>query len=119
MKKKILVYDNQLGYYNLLKDSFKKGYTFLLYGKEYNVYSKNEDAIVFFLDDNIELLDLIKLYREDIPFIIGCSHTDAHCLNDKENIYNVSLMQTKDSIIMQLSKLLENITNNNLKEEAL
>jgi len=119
MKKRILVYDNQLGYYNLLKESFKKGYTFILFSNDYSVYGKNEDAIIFFLDDDIELIDLIKLYRDDIPFIIGCSHADAHCLTGKENIYNVGLMQTKDKIIKQLGKILDNVSNNNLKEEAL
>lgn len=119
MKKKILVYDNQLGYYNLLKDNFKKGYTFSLFNEDYSVYNKNEDAIVFFLDDDIELIDLIKLYRDDIPFIVGCSHADAHCLNGKENIYNVSLMQTKDKLIKQLGKILNNVSYNDLKEKAL
>jgi hypothetical protein len=117
MKKTILVYDNQLGYYNLLKENFKHDYKLVLFNKDYKLYSVGEDATVFFLHDDIELIDLIKIYRPEVPLVIGCSQPGAHCLSGKKNIYDLSLMQTKDEILRQLGDLLHTIIE--IKEKAL
>jgi len=117
MKKTILVYDNQLGYFNLLKDNFKHDYKLVLFNEDYKLYNIGEDATVFFLYDDIEVIDLIKIYQPEVPLIIGCSYAGAHCLSGKKNIYDLSLMQTKDEIVRQLGDLLHTITD--IKEKAL
>jgi len=118
MKKKILVYDNQLGYYDLLKRTIKNGFEFSLFDENYH-FLNSEDIVIFFLYDELELLDLVKLYREDVPFIVGCSKTHQHCLSGKENIYTINLGQTKDEIIKSLYEIFNIIQQTAEKEEAL
>ena len=97
MKKKVLVYDNQLGYYQLLNETLKSGsYDFQLFnnGKD---YKDGYDAVVFFLHDEIELLDLAKLYNPQTPFVLGSSKRNDE-IDGKTNMFTVDLSQTKDGI---------------------
>ena len=108
MKKEVLVYDNQLGYYNLLKDTFKGDYKFSLFKEGQGEQPEKKDMVVFFLHDEIELIDVAKLYTEDVPFVVGCSKI-RHCLQEMKNIYTVSLIQTKDEIIKSLLEVFETV----------
>lgn len=115
MNIKILVYDNQVGYFELLSSSFP-GYAFALYKPGKN---KRYDAIVFFLHDEIELLDMVRLYTGDIPFILASANTKAGSKNMK-NLYTVDAGHTRDVLIANFEVLLQNIAIQiNLKEEAL
>ena len=107
MKKKVMVYDNQVGYYNLLNDTVKNGYEFLLFTNGNN-YEDGYDAVVFFLHDEIELIDLVKLYRPETPFVLGSSKRSSY-MASRGNVFTVDLGQTKDGIEKNLIEVFETI----------
>jgi len=98
MKKKVLVYDNQMGYYQLLNETLKSGsYDFQLFHN--GSHNKDGyDAVVFFLHDDIEFLDLAKLYNPQTPFVLGSFKKSNPGVDSKTNIFTVDLSQTKDGI---------------------
>lgn len=99
MKKKVLVYDNQLGYYQLLNETLKSGsYDFQLFDNTENDYKNRYDAVVFFLHDDIELLDMAKLYNPQTPFVLGMSKNSKDGTSAKENMFTVDLNQTRNGI---------------------
>lgn len=118
MKKKVLVYDNQLGYYDLLNDAVRNGFDFLLFDK--NIYKEvRYDAVVFFLHDDIELLDMVKLYDPSVPFVLGTCKKSGRCFKDKETVFTIDVSETKDEIVRNLQTAFTEISQMNVKEEAL
>lgn len=118
MKKKVLVYDNQLGYHSLLKDTVKQGYDFLLFDKKEN-HNEHYDAVVFFLHDDLELIDMVRLYDPEIPFILGTSKKNVDFLEDNGIVYTIDISRTKDKIEKKLQAVFKEITRLSEKEEAL
>ena len=115
MGTKILVYDNQYAYFELLKTTFLCEYQFVLSesGKLESV-DLEVDMIVFLLYDEIELLDFIKLYRQDIPIILGLSRMNMpNNFATRGNIHYLNLNKLKNEIInditAQLKMLLQKI----------
>ena len=108
---KILIYDNQLAYYELMKSNFQSGYEFSLYESESDKSIDIEyDMLMFFLYDELELLGFMKLYREDIPVVLGLSGMNK--INDRRvegNIYYLHLDKFKEEIIEDVKMLLEKI----------
>jgi hypothetical protein len=118
MMMKVLVYDNQVGYFSLLTDTLSEGYDFLLYNKRAN-YDDRYDAVIFFLHDDLELLDMVKLYNPEIPFILGATKKGSHYLQGKEMLFTIDISQTKDEIEKNLQTIFNKIGQLNEKEEAL
>jgi len=116
MKKKVLVYDNQLGYYDLVNDTVKNGYDFFLYKKE---HEEQYDAVVFFLHDDLELLDMVKLYDPEIPFILGTSKKSTSYLKGKDTVFIIDISLTRDEIVQNLVSAFNKVGHLNEKEEAL
>lgn len=115
----ILVYDNQQGYYDLLRAEIS-GFVFTLYksGNKNNV--SKYDVVIFFLSDELELIDLAKLYDGNVPFILASTKIKEDVLIEKENLYGADLILTKDALVLQLTHLLKGIEARiNLKEKAL
>lgn len=108
----VLVYDNQLAYYELLKFNFSDSCNFELFSLENSdANGVLYDVIVFFLYDELELLDFIKLYNKDIPVIFGISPKDKEEeIAIEDNIYYLHLDKLKDEIINELGLLLEKMT---------
>lgn len=109
MKKRVLVYDNQKGYYDLLKDTLRAGYDFRLFNNGNDV--KDEyDAVVFFLHDEIEFMDMVKLYNPEKPFVLGSSARRNEHLDKKVNMVTIDLSQTKERIEKRLAEALQTLT---------
>ena len=107
MKKKVLVYDNQLGYYELLNETLNsESYDFQLFNNRKD-YTNGYDAVVFFLHDEIEFLDLAKLYNPEMPFVLGSSKKSNNGLIDKANMFTVDLSLTKDGIEQEFKEVFE------------
>lgn len=71
---KILVYDNQLAYFELLKTYFPGDHQFVLINSNTIEEAGSEHSMVlFFVYDEIELLDFVKLHSEEMPFVLGIS----------------------------------------------
>jgi len=116
----ILVYDNQLGYYDLLREELRTGYVFTLYPSYTDDSPAKHDAVIFFLNDGIELIDLAKLYDEKLPFILASTKITGDGLLKRENLFNVNLNLTKDALVKEFKKILDGITNQLiLSEKAL
>ncbi len=118
MKKRVLVYDNQLGYYELMTQVVDYGYDFFLFNKKISIKDAY-DAVVFFLHDDLELLDMVKLYDPQIPFILGTSKKTNAYLHEGEAVFILDISNTKDDIERNLQAIFNDIGQLNEKEEAL
>ena len=108
---KILVYDNQLAYFKLLKTNLSGSYTFTLsdlnsvkgFDSEYNM-------VLFFVNDEIELLDFARLYRGEIPFMLAISGRDKPIdFAMKGNIQYLNLDKLKNELIYDVAMFLEKL----------
>ncbi|SFQ77870.1 hypothetical protein [Flavobacterium akiainvivens] len=99
MKKKVLVYDSEVGYYNLLKNNIKDGFEFDICNGCAN--SKGFDAVAFFMHDKIEALDIARLYSNDKPFILAADNGHAG-IKQEENMYVINTSLPHDDILKML-----------------
>jgi hypothetical protein len=102
MKKKVLVYDNEVGYYNLLVNSIKEGFEFTLYSGQGS--GAGFDVIMFFLHDKIEALDIARLYDASKPFILAADNSHAGIRHDS-NMYVLNLSLPQDDIMDMLNSI--------------
>lgn len=71
----VWVYDNQLGYYNALQAKETENFCFIHISMEQEEKKRiinEDDFLVFFLSDDIELMDFIKLYKTNMTAVF-CS----------------------------------------------
>ncbi|TRW25382.1 hypothetical protein FMM05_08755 [Flavobacterium zepuense] len=116
----VLVYDNQLGYYNLLNEEIINTFSFTLYDENKYNESYKYDVVVFFLSDEIELIDLLRLYEKSTPFIFASDKLKGTLLPIRENCYWVDLNYTRDVLLKELEAILKNIAKQiNENEKAL
>lgn len=106
--KEVLVYDSQLGYYEMLRSRLKEGFNFVLFTRGMTKIAEEFDAVLFFLHEDIELIDLSALFHAKVPLIIGLS---KNAENDarQENVYTLNLQQTKKSLINSVRLLLKKL----------
>jgi hypothetical protein len=106
---KILVYDNQQAYYELLRSGFSENAVFSLFnGLNFELADKEYNMIVFFIYDELELLDFIKLYQENIPIVLGLSLMNKYSnFIAQGNIHYLHLDKLKNEIIEDVGKLLK------------
>jgi hypothetical protein len=107
----ILVYDNQLAYFEILKASFSKGYKFIPASLNHTENTVGEiDMILFFVYDEIELIDFVKVYREDIPIVLGLSGVERdQDFPANGNIHYLNLNNLKDEIIEDVSRMIKTV----------
>ncbi len=110
---KILVYDNQQAYFKLLKHNFSKTYQFILWNPlQYERPESEFGMLMFFVYDDLELLDFVKLYRKGIPAVIGFSASNkAVDYYDDGNIHYLHLNRLKNEIIADMENLLKTYTH--------
>lgn len=106
--KEVLVYDSQLGYYEMLKSRLKEGFNFVLFTRGMTKIAEEFDAVLFFLHEDIELIDLSRLYNAKVPIIIGLSKDVAE-ETTQGNIYTLNLQQTKKGLIKRVRMLLKKL----------
>jgi hypothetical protein len=116
MNIKVLVYDNELGYYQMLRESIKDGVDFILHSIKSNL--KEYDAIVFFLSSAIEAIDLAKLHRDDMPFVLAANN-GHNFVQYRDNTCIVNLAQTRDEIIYEFKILFSELLKLRKTEKAL
>ena len=108
MKRKILVYDNQSAYFQLLNEIFFDSHEFVLITSDSSLSVDSEcDMVLFFVYDEIELLDFIKLYNKEIPFVLGISNNDAaKNFMIQGNIQFLNLLRLRDELVEDIKMLL-------------
>ncbi|MHA3787399.1 hypothetical protein ACX0HA_04250 [Flavobacterium hauense] len=109
--KKILVYDNQNAYYELLKNSITEEYEFISASTVGFEFADSEcDMVLFFLYDEIELLDFVKLYNENIPFVLGIANEEtAKDIVTEGNIQFLNLNNLKDELLADVKVILKTV----------
>lgn len=109
MGTKILIYDNQYAYFELLKTTFLHEYQFVLSkAGELESADLEVDMIMFLVYDELELLDFVKLYKEDVPVILGLSGVNKpNNFTMHGNIHYLNLNKLKNEIINDITLLLE------------
>lgn len=109
MGKKILVYDNQKAYYELLESEMSEGFEFISINSASAEFIHSEyDMVLFFLYDEIELLDFIKLYNEKLPFVLGVSNEEtAKSIVTDGNIQFLNLNKFREELLADVKILLE------------
>jgi len=109
--KKILVYDNQSAYFELLKTSFPENFQFILTGfDDLENAGLEYDMVLFFVYDEIELLDFGKCYTENVPFVLGLSAKNMpdEPMNNS-NIQYLNLDKLKDELVTDVEFFLKQI----------
>lgn len=109
----VLVYDNQLAYYELLVTHLSGEYNFVLYSSLNGVKADPDwSAMIFFLHDEVELLDFVKLFSKNVPLLFGISQKDKEDdIVIEDNIYYLHLDKLSDEIIEEVSLYLKMITS--------
>lgn len=102
MKKKVLVYDNEVGYYKMLKEKIKEGFEFIAYAGQAG--TKGFDAIAFFLQDKIEALDIARLCDNSIPFILAAHNSHAG-IRHENNMYIINISLPVTDILDMLKQI--------------
>lgn len=105
---KILVYNNQEGYFSFLKKNINGGNNSLLH---YNDKIKTDDInmLIFFMSDSIELADYVKLYRSNIPVVFGYTGPYLEEYKNEENLYYVNLSAPKDTLLRYINAVISKI----------
>lgn len=111
MNKKILIYDNQSAYFELLKASSLDDFQFTLTGFDDVENAGSEyDMILFFVYDEIELLDFAKYYTEDVLFVLGLSGKNMPAGSMVAgNIQYLNLDKLKNELMADIEILLKGI----------
>lgn len=98
IKKNVLVYDNQMGYYKMLVDSMSKDVSFVLYDALL-LPNAPFDAITFFMNDELEAHDMALLRGMKLPFILATSRNGVAKPLDSPDIFHIDLRKTRDVLL--------------------
>lgn len=110
MSMNILVYDNQVGYYQLLRDTMAREMNVSRFSGSKSC--RDYQVLVFFMTDEMELLDFMKLYKQNIPVIFASSgdvSKSLDTLNKEGNIYYLNLSQHKENIEKHIKQLFSSL----------
>ncbi|KAF2510284.1 hypothetical protein E0W72_07310 [Flavobacterium arcticum] len=116
---KIWIYDNQLGYFDLLKNNTPQNCQL----QHFNVNNCSEedskdgaDSLVFFLNDELELLDYMKLQRPGMKTIL-CSPLESGAILQRDGDFiHIDVNLNKNDLVNSILKL---ITPINLASEEI
>ncbi|MFL9845310.1 hypothetical protein [Flavobacterium rhizosphaerae] len=112
MKKKILVYDRQFGYYKLIKE-LKKEYDFSLSGTD--IAHNGYEGMVFIMSDALEMPAFVQLFREDIPILLGIrGRGNNNGMLQNDNVVYLDLEDTKYGMVKKLDAFLDRIKTKKL-----
>lgn len=109
METRVLVYDSQQGYYNLVRDTLQSKFTFYNYTGKMGAVP-DFDVLLFFLHEEIELIDYMKLLRQDLKTIFcydataGAVHKDY---TEEGNVTYVNLHLHKNILIKCINDALK------------
>lgn len=108
---KILVYDNQLAYFELLKTYFTGGHQFVLINSNTIERAGLEyDMVLFFVYDEIELLDLAKIHSEEVPYVLGLSGKNMPVGHIAQgNIQYLNVDKLKNELLADIKILLDKL----------
>lgn len=106
---KIWIYDNQFGYFDLLKNNTPPDCQL----QYFNVDNCNEqdsknraDSLVFFLNDELELLDYMKLQRPGMKTIL-CSPLESGAILQRDGDFiHIDVNLNKDDLVNSIFRLI-------------
>lgn len=107
----VWVYDNQLGYYNALKTKETQDLCFMhvsMNQEEKKKSIKEDDFLIFFLSDDIELMDFIKLCKANATSVF-CSpyKTEVQDGLESSKIHYVDINLNMDALTDTIFSVLE------------
>ncbi|GGB76914.1 hypothetical protein GCM10007424_16210 [Flavobacterium suaedae] len=119
----VWVYDNQLGYYNALKTKERENLCFMhvsMNQEEKKRSIKEDDFLVFFLSDDIELMDFIKLCKTNVTSVF-CSpyKTEVQEKVESPHIYYIDINLNMDALMEAILSVLEKEQNYNQKKPTI
>lgn len=96
-KKKVLVYDSQHCFSRFLKYEFKKDFAFDVYKnfKKFDNTIEHYAIMLFVIHSEIELYDLLRIYKRGVPLIVCTFHTEI----------KAKLEMIDDILLLDLSKV--------------
>lgn len=103
MKEKVLVYDNAKGHYRQLIQKMHSAFEFELYTG--NKSSDGFAAVIFFLNDKIEVLHINSLYNANMPFVLVAPNGHMG-IKHENNMYVINMLMPVKHILNMLTQLL-------------
>ncbi len=116
MKKKVLVYDNQLGYYKMLVENLGKEISFILYDSL--LPEIRFDAVTFFMNDELEAHDMVVLHGMNLPFILATSKSGIDVAAGTQNIFHIDLRKTRDVLLEKIKDVFSTLHIGNNKNKT-
>lgn len=111
-KKKVLVYDSQHCFSRFIKYEFKKDFAFDVYKnfKKFDNIIECYAIILFVVNSDKELYDLIRVYQRGIPLIVSTFKKEIKLkLEMIDDILLLDLSKVKSEIRSELKFFLNNI----------
>jgi hypothetical protein len=97
------VHDNARAHYKLLIQKVHSAFEFELYAGSKN--SNGFAAVIFFLNDKIEALNINNLYDPDKPFVLVAPNGHTGIKHD-DNMYVINMLLPANNILKMLARLL-------------
>lgn len=113
-KKKVLVYDSQHCFSRFLKYEFKKDFAFEVYKnfKKFDNIIEHYAIMLFVLNSEEELYDLMRIYKKGVPLIVCTFNKDIKSkLKMMEDILLLDLSKVKTEMRSELKFFLNVISN--------
>lgn len=95
----INVYDNQKGYCQMLEDIAPNGIKFKCIGMNSPAPAPKGSLVIFFLSDEIEFMDFVKLYNPEINLILCGNGNVSSSITKLANIKYVDINLTREDLI--------------------
>lgn len=106
---KIWIYDNQLGYFDLLKNNTPSEYQLQHFNVDNCIQEDSKeraDSLVFFLNDELELLDYVKLQRPGMKTIL-CSPLESGAILQRDGDFiHIDVNLNKADLVKSILRLI-------------
>jgi hypothetical protein len=103
----IYVYDNQKGYCSALQEAAPEGLNFVCTGMGNLPYAETGGLVVFFLSDEIEFMDFIKLYSPDVNFILCGNGSVGSGISLLPNVKHANINLMREELVATILRIAE------------
>ncbi|QYJ68533.1 hypothetical protein [Flavobacterium litorale] len=104
---KIWIYDNQFGYFDLLKSNAPLNFDLQHLTASNRITNSDADCLVFFLNDELELMDYIKLQRPYMKTIL-CSPLESGAILQRDGDFiHIDVNLDKNHLVDSILRLVE------------
>lgn len=105
---KIWIYDNQFGYFDLLKSNAPLNFDLqhlTARNRDSDITNYDADCLVFFLNDELELMDYMKLQRPDMKTIL-CSPLESGAILQRDGDFiHIDVNLDKNHLVDSILRL--------------